>query len=104
MTASIFELTSQRQKLSRLPTEPPGRPACLDKYKVTMSLLQGCYTPGCRFWGSFSGYLARVHRSIHSTLLTLFVNDWGDEVIDIFILNILWRSSLTLCFKERSSK
>ena len=27
MTASRFELTSRRQKVSRLPTEPPGRPA-----------------------------------------------------------------------------
>ena len=27
MTALRFELTSQRQKVSRLPTEPPGRPA-----------------------------------------------------------------------------
>ena len=26
MTAPGFELTSQRQKVSRLPTEPPGRP------------------------------------------------------------------------------
>ena len=26
MTAPRFELTSQRQKVSRLPTEPPGRP------------------------------------------------------------------------------
>ena len=29
VTASRFELTSQRQKLSRLPTEPPGRPVLL---------------------------------------------------------------------------
>ena len=29
MTAPGFELTSQRQKVSRLPTEPPGRPASL---------------------------------------------------------------------------
>ena len=29
VTASRFELTSQRQKVSRLPTEPPGRPACI---------------------------------------------------------------------------
>ena len=27
LTAPKFELTSQRQKVSRLPTEPPGRPA-----------------------------------------------------------------------------
>ena len=27
VTTSRFELTSQRQKVSRLPTEPPGRPA-----------------------------------------------------------------------------
>ena len=27
MTARRFELTSQRQKVSSLPTEPPGRPA-----------------------------------------------------------------------------
>ena len=27
LTAPRFELTSQRQKVSRLPTEPPGRPA-----------------------------------------------------------------------------
>ena len=27
MTTPRFELTSQRQKVSRLPTEPPGRPA-----------------------------------------------------------------------------
>ena len=27
LTAPGFELTSQRQKVSRLPTEPPGRPA-----------------------------------------------------------------------------
>ena len=27
MTAPRFELTCQRQKISRLPTEPPGRPA-----------------------------------------------------------------------------
>ena len=27
VTAPRFELTSQRQKVSRLPTEPPGRPA-----------------------------------------------------------------------------
>ena len=26
-----FELTSQLQKVSRLPTEPPGRPACVIK-------------------------------------------------------------------------
>ena len=26
MTAPVFELTSQRQKVSRLQTEPPGRP------------------------------------------------------------------------------
>ena len=30
MTAPRIELTSQRQKVSRLPTEPPGRPACTD--------------------------------------------------------------------------
>ena len=28
MTAPRFELTSQRQKVSRLPTEPPGRLVC----------------------------------------------------------------------------
>ena len=28
VTAPRFELTSQRQKVSRLPTEPPGRPVC----------------------------------------------------------------------------
>ena len=28
VTAPIFELTSQRQKISRLSTEPPGRPDC----------------------------------------------------------------------------
>ena len=28
VTAPRFELTSQRRKVSRLPTEPPGRPAC----------------------------------------------------------------------------
>ena len=27
MTAPRFELASQRQKVSRLPTKPPGRPA-----------------------------------------------------------------------------
>ena len=32
MTAPIFELTSQRQKVSRLPTEPPGWPAVQCKY------------------------------------------------------------------------
>ena len=26
-----FELTSELQKVSRLPTEPPGRPACVIK-------------------------------------------------------------------------
>ena len=31
MTAPIFDLTSQCQKVSRLPTEPPGRPACDEK-------------------------------------------------------------------------
>ena len=29
MTAPRFELTSQRQKVSRLPTEPPGRPTLI---------------------------------------------------------------------------
>ena len=29
MTAQRFELTSQRQKVSRLPTEPPGRPVVI---------------------------------------------------------------------------
>ena len=29
VTASRFELTSQRQKVSRLPTESPGRPVCV---------------------------------------------------------------------------
>ena len=29
MTTSRFELTPQRQKVSRLPTEPPGRPAVM---------------------------------------------------------------------------
>ena len=32
MTAPRFELTSQRQKVSRLPTEPPGRPVLLIQY------------------------------------------------------------------------
>ena len=30
MTASRFELRSERHKVSRLPTEPPGRPAPRD--------------------------------------------------------------------------
>ena len=35
MTTPRFELTSQRQKVSRLPTEPPGRSAVVDE--------EGCY-------------------------------------------------------------
>ena len=31
VTAPRFELTSQRQKVSRLPTEPPGRPSIVNK-------------------------------------------------------------------------
>ena len=34
MTAPRFELTSQRQKVSRLPTEPPGRPAYAEKLNL----------------------------------------------------------------------
>ena len=35
VTAPIFELTSQRQKISRLPTEPPGRPDCTNSQFAT---------------------------------------------------------------------
>ena len=37
MTAPGFELTSQRQKVSRLPTEPPGRPPRLQFNKYTLT-------------------------------------------------------------------
>ena len=43
VTSPRFELTSQRQKVSRLPTEPPGRPVtvyqvlCTDSVKQTYS-------------------------------------------------------------------
>ena len=32
MTVPIFELTYQRQKVSRVPTELPGRPAIVNTY------------------------------------------------------------------------
>ena len=37
MTAPRFELTSQRQKVSRSPTEPPGRPAYVCMYTVVIT-------------------------------------------------------------------
>ena len=39
MTASRFELTSQRQKVSRVPTEAPGRPAL--KLSIVVSFCIG---------------------------------------------------------------
>ena len=39
MTPPRFELTSQRQKVSRLPTDPPGQPAYnLQKSAVAVAL------------------------------------------------------------------
>ena len=35
LTAPIFELTSQRQKILRLPTEPLGRPDCTKSHFAT---------------------------------------------------------------------
>ena len=52
MTAPRFELTSQRQKVSRLPTEPPGRPAVVlfaklfsrgTSYRITSSPVLGTW-------------------------------------------------------------
>ena len=39
VTAPRFELTSQRQKVSRLPTEPPGRPIRRVSMVLTMTLM-----------------------------------------------------------------
>ena len=40
LTLPGFELTSQRQKVSRLPTEPPGRPVVLNLHRDKKSLCE----------------------------------------------------------------
>ena len=47
VTAPRFELTSQRQKVSRLPTEPPGRPAITLAICVTIHTYESALTPNC---------------------------------------------------------
>ena len=46
MTAPRFELTSQRQKVSRLPTKPPGRPVYILPLFAS-SLPQAVHFPFC---------------------------------------------------------
>ena len=48
MTTPGFELTFQLQKVSRLPTEPPGRPApCIALRAEYGSTLYACHNAAC---------------------------------------------------------
>ena len=46
VTALRFELTSQRQKVSRLPTEPPGRMSPISLWDGVITFRQGKDQPG----------------------------------------------------------
>ena len=68
VTAPRFELTSQRQKVSRLPTEPPGQP-CSDIYDI---LTRPCLLK------VLSKFCPLNYISITSTVVLYFrVAGWG---------------------------
>ena len=46
VTAPGFDLTSQRQRVSRLQTEPPGRPAVYICLRTLLSFFEFCYAGG----------------------------------------------------------
>ena len=64
VTAPIFELTSQRQKISRLPTEPPGRPDCTKSQFAT-----GLVVPS-----RVSRLIVKNQAEYHVYLLTTFLS------------------------------